>query len=78
MKPLSHAARRRWSLVILLIGLPVYVVVAVNVVEWFDRPGVLVELAIFVALGIVWVLPFRAVFLGVGREDPEREGRDGP
>lgn len=70
MKLLSHAARRRWSLVILLVGLPVYVVVAVNVVEWFDRPGVLVELAVFVALGVVWVLPFRAVFLGVGREDP--------
>ena len=31
---LSYAARKRWALVILLIGLPVYVVAAVTVVAW--------------------------------------------
>ncbi|PIP96181.1 MAG: hypothetical protein COW75_11155 [Rhodobacterales bacterium CG18_big_fil_WC_8_21_14_2_50_71_9] len=31
----------------------------------------LVELAIYVGLGVVWALPFRAVFLGVGRPDPD-------
>ncbi len=67
----SYKARRRWSLVILLIGLPLYVVVAVTVVNWFDRPNFLLEIAIYVALGIVWALPFRAVFRGVGKPDPE-------
>ena len=68
---LSWKARRRWSLVILLVGLPIYVVVAVTVVGWLDRPPFLVELSIYVALGIVWALPFRAVFRGIGRDDPD-------
>lgn len=69
---LSYKARRRWSLVILLIGLPAYVVVAVTVVNLFDRPPVWLELAIYIGLGIVWALPFRAVFRGVGRPDPDK------
>lgn len=70
---LSYKARRRWSLVILLIGLPAYIVVAISVVNLFDRPGVLVELVIYVALGIVWALPFRAVFRGIGKPDDEKK-----
>lgn len=67
----SYKARRRWSLVILLIGLPLYIVVAVTVVDWFDRPGILLELAIYVGLGILWALPFRALFRGIGKPDPD-------
>ncbi|OWU84421.1 hypothetical protein ATO6_11980 [Oceanicola sp. 22II-s10i] len=70
---LSHKARRRWALVILLVGLPLYIVVAVSVVNWLDRPSILVELLVYVLLGIVWALPFKAVFKGVGREAPEDE-----
>ena len=68
---LSHKTRRRLSLAILLLGLPVYVVVAVTVVGWLDRPPILVELLIYMALGVAWALPFRAVFRGVGRADPD-------
>lgn len=67
---LSHKAKRRWSLLVLLVGLPVYIVVASSVVTWLDRPPVLVELVVYLALGIVWALPFRAIFRGVGRADP--------
>jgi hypothetical protein len=68
---LGWQARRRWALVILLVGMPLYVVVAVSIVNWFERPGLLAELAIYVGLGLVWALPFRFVFLGVARPDPE-------
>lgn len=68
---LSYKARRRWSLVILLIGLPLYIIVAVNVVALFDRPNILVELLIYVVLGVVWAIPFKVVFKGVGKEDPD-------
>ncbi|MEO0679778.1 MAG: DUF2842 domain-containing protein [Pseudomonadota bacterium] len=71
---LSHKTRRRLSLILLLVWLPLFVVVAVNVVEVFERPPILLELGIYVALGIVWALPFRFVFLGVGRDAPEDEG----
>ncbi|MDJ0827349.1 MAG: DUF2842 domain-containing protein [Rhodobacter sp.] len=70
---LSYKARRRWSLVILLVGLPAYIVVAVTVVNWFERPGFVLELAIYVGLGILWALPFRAVFRGIGQADPDQK-----
>lgn len=71
MKPLGYRARRRWSLLVLLIGLPLYILVAVSVVALFDRPGILLELGIYAVLGVLWALPFRMVFLGVGRPDPD-------
>ena len=74
---LSYTARRRWSLIILLIGLPVYLVLAVTLTGWiesrFGRPSFLVEVAVYVALGVLWALPFRFVFRGVGKEDPEMQ-----
>jgi uncharacterized protein (DUF983 family) len=68
---LSYKARRRWSLVLLLIGLPVYIVAVVTIVNWLDRPPIWLELLVYVALGIVWALPFKFVFKGVGKEDPD-------
>lgn len=74
---LSYRARRVWTFLILLLGLPVYIVAAVTLVTLTEeRPPVWVELAIYVALGLLWALPFRAVFRGVGREDPDRPRRD--
>ena len=68
---LGYKARRRWALVILLIGMPAYVVAAVTLVGWMERPRFLVELAIYVGLGVVWILPFRFVFRGIGQPDPD-------
>ncbi len=70
---LTYKARRRWSLVILLVGLPVYIVAAVTIMNWLDRPPLWLELVIYVALGIVWALPFKMVFRGVGQDDPDAE-----
>mgnify|MGYP001178249801 FL=1 len=67
---LSYRARRRWSLVILVVGLPLYILLAVALVALFDRPGLFWEFLIYVGLGLCWALPFRWVFLGVGRPDP--------
>jgi hypothetical protein len=68
---LSYKARKRWSLVILLVGLPLYIIVAVNVVDLFDRPPFWLELLVFVALGFVWMMPFKFVFRGIGQADPD-------
>ena len=73
---LSYKARRRWSLVILLIGLPAYIVTCVTVINWLDRPGILLELLVYVALGVVWALPFKFVFKGIGKADPEAEDQN--
>jgi hypothetical protein len=68
---LSYRARRRWSLVILLVGLPLYIVAAVTLVNWLDRPSLWVELLVYVGLGFLWMMPFRFVFRGVGQPDPD-------
>ena len=70
---LSYKARRRLSLLILLVGLPLYIVVAVNVIELFDRPSILVEVIVYVSLGVLWAFPFKYVFRGVGQADPDQD-----
>lgn len=68
---MSYKARRRWSLVVLLLALPLYIVVALNVIQLFDRPPFWVELLVYVGLGVLWVFPLKAVFKGVGQADPD-------
>ena len=73
---LSYKARRRWALVILLVGLPLYIAAAWYLVSLFDRPSILVELLIYTVLGIVWAVPFRMLFRGVGQDDPDTSRDD--
>ena len=70
---LRYKARRRWSLVILLVGLPVYIVAVVTVLNMLDRPPIWLELLVYVGLGLLWAMPFKFVFRGVGKEDPDSE-----
>jgi hypothetical protein len=74
---LSYTARRRLALLILVIGMPVYVVTAVTLVGLIDRPPFLAELMIYVGLGFLWALPFRFIFRGIGQEDPDAKKTDG-
>ena len=70
---LSYKARRRLSLLILLVGLPLYIVVAVNLIALFDRPSILVEVLVYLSLGVLWAFPFKYVFSGVGQADPDQD-----
>jgi len=70
---LNYKSRRRLSLLILLVGLPLYIVVAVNVIALFDRPSILVEVLVYVSLGVLWAFPFKYVFRGVGQADPDQD-----
>ena len=72
---LTYKTRRRLALLVLCVGLPAYIVVAVSLVALIDRPSVLVELAMYVGLGILWLVPPRPIFLGIGQPDPNA-GRD--
>jgi len=67
---LSYKSRRRWALILLLIGLPLYIVVAVTIMNWLGRPPLWIEFAVYVILGIVWAIPFKVIFKGVGQSDP--------
>jgi hypothetical protein len=70
---LSYRTRRRLSLLVLMVGLPVYIGLAWYIVSLFERPSVAVELAVYVVLGIVWAVPLKAVFKGVGQADPDAQ-----
>ncbi|MEL6766456.1 MAG: DUF2842 domain-containing protein [Pseudomonadota bacterium] len=73
---MKHRTKKRLALLILVVGLPVYGFLAVTIVTLFERPPVFVELAIYVALGIAWALPFRSIFRGVGQEPPPEEAAE--
>lgn len=68
---LSYKARKRLALLILIIGVPLYIVVAVTIVEMFERPSILEELFIFVILGVIWAIPLKYIFRGIGQVDPD-------
>ncbi len=68
---MTYRTKRLLSLLVLLVGLPVYIVVATTVVGWIDRPHIVLEVAIYVGLGFLWAVPFKKVFSGVGRADPD-------
>lgn len=74
--PLPYKTRKRLAYAILLIGLPLYVLAAVAVVGLFERPPIWLELLIYVGLGAAWVLPFKSIFLGIGRGDPDAPPED--
>ncbi|WCR09558.1 DUF2842 domain-containing protein [Paracoccus stylophorae] len=65
--------RKRLSLLILVLGLPAYIIVAVTLVNWMDtrwgRQPIWIEIAVYVVLGLVWVVPLRRIFTGIGRNE---------
>jgi hypothetical protein len=68
---LSYRARKRLALVILVVGMPLYVVATVTLLTALDRPPLWLEFLVYVVLGVAWVVPLRFVFLGVGQPDPD-------
>lgn len=70
---LSYKARRRWSLVVLLVAMPLYIVVVVNVLAFFEPPSFLLQLLIYVVLGVIWIVPLKPIFKGVGQADPDAD-----
>ena len=77
---LTHKTRKRLSLFILLVGLPLYIGLMVGVMgllyDRFGQPPLLVELAIYVVLGVVAFFPLKPIFLGTSREDPDAPAAD--
>lgn len=68
---LSYKSRRRWALILLLVWLPIYIVVAISIMNWLGRPHIVIELLIYVVLGVLWAMPFKFIFKGVGKVDPD-------
>ena len=65
---LSIKLKKRLSLLILLVGLPIYIILSITVLNLLHRPPIIVELGIYLILGILWALPFKYIFRGVGKD----------
>jgi len=70
---LSYKARRRVALLVLVVGLPVYIALCLKLVSLFERPSMWVELAIYVGMGVLWAIPLKSVFMGIGQPDDQAD-----
>lgn len=68
---LSYKARRRLSLFVLLVVMPIYVVLVVSLMNSIARLPMWLEVPAYVVLGFGWIVPFKRVFIGVGQPDPD-------
>ena len=59
---LQYKTKRILSLFVLLVILPIYVVVAVTIINMFQRMPIFFEFIIYILLGIVWALPLKFIF----------------
>jgi hypothetical protein len=78
----DYKTRKRLALLILLVGLPLYVVVVVTVLNWtgrtWGRLPLWAEVPLYAALAFGWALPFRGIFRGVGQADPGEDEKKRP
>lgn len=74
---MSRGARLALSVILLVFGLPAYVMCAVSLVNLLGRPPLLLELFIYAALGLLWIIPFRFLLNGRRRRDGGGEDSGG-
>lgn len=70
---MTYKQKRRRALLLLVVFLPIYILVAVAIMSIAGRAPLVIELLIYLVLGIGWVLPFKKVFLGIGQPDPDAD-----
>jgi len=72
---MTFKARKRLALFVLVVGLPIYIVVAATIMSIMLNQEIRfawpIEVAIYVVLGIGWAFPLKWVFKGIGQPDPD-------
>ncbi len=75
--PRPSRQRRAFAILVLVLALPAYIVAAVSLVALFERPSFWVELAVYLGLGVLWILPLRGLFRGIAQApQPADDERD--
>ncbi|MCF3596110.1 DUF2842 domain-containing protein [Rhodobacteraceae bacterium LMO-12] len=72
---LSYKARRRWALLLLVVGMPAYIVICVTVLNRIGPLPGWIELPLYIGLGVIWIVPFKGLFRGIGQPDPDAPGQ---
>ncbi|MCK0096274.1 DUF2842 domain-containing protein [Yoonia sp. F2084L] len=74
---MTYKARKRLSIFVLVVGLPIYIIIAATIMSSMMTQEVrfplIVEFFIYVALGIGWAFPLKWVFKGIGQPDPDQQ-----
>ncbi len=68
---MSYNSRRILSLLILLFGLPMYVICVVSGMAFLHNLPMYLELILYIFFGIIWVFPVKFIFKGIGQKNPE-------
>ena len=72
---MRYKTRKRLALLVLVVGLPIYTIVAVTLMSGLMNSDIRLpiglELLAYVALGVGWAIPLRWIFKGIGQPDPD-------
>ena len=68
---INYKTRRFLSLIILLVGLPLYAAAVVTGLAFLIKLPMVIELFIYIFFGVVWVFPVKFIFRGIGQSDPD-------
>ena len=64
--------KRVFALLVLLLWLPFYIVLVLNLLTYFERPSFIFELMVYVVAGVFWAWPFKALFKGIGQPNQKK------
>ncbi len=67
-----YKLKRVFVLLVLLLWLPIYIVLVLNLLAYFERPNLLIELLVYVVAGVFWAWPFKALFKGIGQPNKKK------
>jgi len=67
-----YKLKRVLVLLVLLLWLPIYIVLVLNLLAYFERPNLLIELLVYVIAGVFWAWPFKALFKGIGQPNKKK------
>jgi len=62
---LNRNFRKKLAYLILFFFLPVYIIVAVSIMNYLGQLNMWIELIIYVLLGVLWIFPFKFIFKGL-------------
>ena len=67
-----YKLKRVFVLLVLLLWLPIYIVLVLNLLAYFERPNLIIELLVYVVAGVFWAWPFKALFKGIGQTNRKK------
>ena len=68
----SYKLKRVFVLIVLLLWLPFYIVLVLNLIAYFERPNLIIELLVYVVAGVFWAWPFKTLFKGIGQTNKKK------